>query len=69
MADEEGTAEPQYTACVNGDNQYSIWPVDRDMPIGWTAIGDPGTEEECRQFLRDTMTDMRPHQFGGQQQF
>ncbi len=69
MTDEEGTVERQYTACVNEDYQYSIWPVDRDMAIGWTAIGDPGTEEECRQYLKETVTDMRPHQFGDHQQF
>lgn len=69
MADEEGSVEPQYTACVNGDDQYSIWRVDRDMPIGWTAIGDPGTEEECRQFLKETASGVRPQQFGDHQQF
>ena len=49
-----------FTAVVNHEEQYSIWPVDRDMPLGWTAVGSPGTKDECLDYIEQVWTDMRP---------
>ncbi len=38
MFDNENT---QYLVVVNGEEQYSIWPAGRDLPDGWTSVGDP----------------------------
>ncbi|QMU79700.1 MbtH family NRPS accessory protein [Streptacidiphilus sp. PB12-B1b] len=55
--DEDQTA---YTVVVNDEEQYSIWPADRDTPLGWRPAGKTGTKEECTAYIRDVWTDMRP---------
>lgn len=45
---------------VNDEEQYSIWPVDRDNPAGWRDAGKTGTKVECLAWIEVTWTDMRP---------
>lgn len=49
-----------YTAVVNHEEQYSIWPADRELPLGWTAVGTPGRKEEVLAWIEEVWTDMRP---------
>lgn len=49
-----------YQAVVNIEGQYSIWPVDREMPIGWSDAGKSGTRADCLQFIDEVWTDMTP---------
>ena len=37
----------QHVVVVNDEEQYSIWPADRELPAGWRRDGFTGTEEEC----------------------
>jgi len=50
----------EYFVVVNDEEQYSIWPTFREVPAGWTAIGDPRPRQECLDFIERTWTDMRP---------
>ncbi|GAB3147777.1 MbtH family NRPS accessory protein [Micromonospora sonneratiae] len=45
---------------VNDEEQYSIWPVDRDVPPGWTAAGFQGVKGDCLAYIDQVWTDMRP---------
>lgn len=45
---------------VNHEEQYSIWPADRDNPPGWDDVGVVGTKAKCLDHIRDVWTDMRP---------
>ena len=45
---------------VNDEEQYSIWPAERELPAGWRSDGFSGTEEECLAYIDETWTDMRP---------
>jgi MbtH protein len=45
---------------VNDEEQYSIWPVDRDLPGGWHTDGTSGTREDCLSHIEEVWTDMRP---------
>jgi MbtH protein len=45
---------------VNDEEQYSIWPAERDLPAGWRQDGFTGTEDECLAYIDETWTDMRP---------
>jgi len=45
---------------INGEEQYSIWPVQRDVPNGWRKVGITGTKDECLEYIESTWTDMRP---------
>ncbi|WP_327432449.1 MbtH family protein [Streptomyces sp. NBC_01236] len=49
-----------YTVVVNDEEQYSIWPVDRDIPAGWRERGLRGSKEECLAHIQEIWTDMRP---------
>lgn len=45
---------------VNDEEQYSLWPLDRENPAGWRDAGKSGTKAECLEFVRQVWTDMRP---------
>lgn len=49
-----------YNVVVNGEEQYSIWPTYRDLPLGWQAVGVSGTKAECLAHIKEVWTDMRP---------
>ena len=49
-----------YKVVVNHEEQYSIWPTDRDAPAGWRAEGTSGTRAECLAHIKNVWTDMRP---------
>jgi MbtH protein len=50
----------QYRVVVNHEEQYSIWPSDREIPTGWKDAGKVGTKQECLDFVKQVWTDMRP---------
>ena len=56
--DEEDTTT--YKVVVNGEEQYSIWPADRELPLGWNEAGKSGTKKECLDYIKEVWTDMRP---------
>jgi len=45
---------------VNREEQYSIWPADRENPLGWSDAGKTGTKSECLAYIEEVWTDMRP---------
>lgn len=49
-----------YKAVVNHEEQYSIWPADRENPLGWRDAGTTGTKTECLEYIKEVWTDMRP---------
>jgi len=49
-----------YKVVVNHEEQYSIWPADRDIPIGWREEGTSGRKPECLEHIKTVWTDMRP---------
>jgi len=49
-----------YNVVVNHEEQYSIWPVDREIPLGWRAVGKSGPKAECLEYIKEVWTDMRP---------
>jgi MbtH protein len=44
----------------NSEEQYSIWPSEKAMPLGWVKAGKQGSREDCLDYIRDVWTDMRP---------
>jgi MbtH protein len=49
-----------YTVVVNDEEQYSIWPADREIPLGWREVGKQGPKAECLEYIKEVWTDMRP---------
>ncbi|MBB4637656.1 MbtH family protein [Longimicrobium terrae] len=60
MSNEEREDTTVYTAVMNHEEQYSIWPADRELPAGWTAVGTPGQKAEVLAWIEQVWTDMRP---------
>jgi MbtH protein len=51
---------PRYQVVVNEEEQYSIWPEEKQPPAGWRAGGAAGTKSECLDYIESVWTDMRP---------
>ncbi|MCX4386332.1 MbtH family NRPS accessory protein [Micromonospora peucetia] len=49
-----------YAVVVNHEEQYSVWPVDREVPDGWREVGVTGRVRECLDHIEKVWVDMRP---------
>ena len=49
-----------YKVVVNHEEQYSLWPADRENPLGWREVGQSGAKTECLAYIKKMWTDMRP---------
>jgi MbtH protein len=49
-----------YKVVVNHEEQYSIWPVDKENALGWRDAGKSGTQKECLAHIEEVWKDMRP---------
>lgn len=57
---EEREDKTIYKVVVNHEEQYSIWPADRENPLGWNDTKKTGTKDECTAYIKEVWTDMRP---------
>jgi MbtH protein len=53
-------APPHYRVVSNHDGHYSLWPLDRDLPPGWSPEGTSGPREQCLARIKEIWTDLRP---------
>jgi uncharacterized protein YbdZ (MbtH family) len=60
MAWDEENDSTVYKVVVNHEEQYSIWPADRENPLGWRDVGKSGPKAECLAYIGAVWTDMRP---------
>ena len=49
-----------YKVVVNHEEQYSIWPLECENPLGWKDAGKNGLKQECLDYIKEVWTDMRP---------
>lgn len=49
-----------YKVVVNQQEQYSIWPADRENARGWNDAGKKGTKQECLDYIKRAGEDARP---------
>ncbi len=62
----------RYKVVINHEEQYSIWPADREDPAGWRSVPPPevegfadlpgpvGSKAEVTRYIEEVWTDMRP---------
>ncbi|MFI9319399.1 MbtH family protein [Kitasatospora aureofaciens] len=50
----------RHLVVLNDEEQYSVWPAERDVPDGWRVEGFEGTRQECLDHVSLVWTDMRP---------
>jgi uncharacterized protein YbdZ (MbtH family) len=49
-----------YRVVKNHEEQYSIWPLGKDLPLGWVDAGFDGGKQSCLDHIETVWTDMRP---------
>lgn len=49
-----------YKVVINHEEQYSIWPAEKENALGWKDAGKQGTKAECLAYIDAVWTDMRP---------
>ncbi len=60
MYEDEEEDKTIYDVVVNHEEQYSIWPTGREIPLGWKTVGKSGLKPECLAHIKEVWTDMRP---------
>jgi MbtH protein len=60
VRDDEQDDRTIYKVVLNHEEQYSIWPVERENAPGWHDAGQTGTKAECLAYIERVWTDMRP---------
>jgi len=49
-----------YKVVMNHEEQYSIWPAERENALGWKDVGKVGPKADCLAYIKEVWTDMRP---------
>ncbi|HNQ89128.1 MAG TPA: MbtH family protein [Verrucomicrobiota bacterium] len=49
-----------YRVVCNHEEQYSLWPADQPLPLGWVDAGKTGPKDDCLSFIKAVWKDMRP---------
>ena len=52
--------QERYMVVVNDEEQYSIWPAHKSIPLGWREAGMIADKAACLQHIDAIWTDMRP---------
>jgi len=60
MAYDADNDEVAYEVVMNHEEQYSIWPADREIPQGWRKAGKQAKKSDCLEYINSVWTDMRP---------
>jgi len=60
MNNDEREDKTIYKVVVNHEEQYSIWPAQREHPLGRNDAGKSGIKEESLAYIKKVWTDMRP---------
>lgn len=50
----------KYNVVINHEEQYSIWPMDREVPMGWDVVVSDKTKQDALDYIEEVWTDMRP---------
>ena len=49
-----------YKVVMNHEEQYSIWPADRENALGWNDAGKTGAKADCLAYIEEVWKVMRP---------
>jgi MbtH protein len=53
--------EIDYQILLNAEGQHSLWPIFREIPAGWSAVGPTGRRQNCLNWIDANWIDMRPN--------
>jgi MbtH protein len=49
-----------FDVVINAEEQYSIWPSERELPAGWKLAGFSGLKSDCLAYIGSVWTDITP---------
>jgi MbtH protein len=49
-----------FKVIINDEEQYSIWPEQKETLAGWFDVGFTGSKTDVSKYIDDHWTDMRP---------
>ncbi len=52
--------EALFAVVANQEEQYSLWPAQRELPAGWRLMGKSGTKSECLAYVDAVWTEALP---------
>jgi MbtH protein len=50
----------RYKVVINHEEQYSIWPADRENALGWNDVGRVGSKDDCIDHIEQVWTNLSP---------
>lgn len=59
MSRDEREDNTIYKVVMNHEEEYSIWPADRENALGWNDAGKTGTRAECLAYISEVWMDRR----------
>ncbi|MGY2051375.1 MbtH family protein [Methylobacterium sp. JK268] len=54
------TNETLWCVVEDREGRHSVWPREREIPVGWTATGYVGPREACLAHIDAVWTDLAP---------
>ena len=54
------TDDEIWNVVIDRDNRHSVWPADREPPLGWAVTGFSGRREACVAHIEQVWTDPLP---------
>lgn len=60
MQTTESIDNEEFDVVINDEQQYSIWPCNKEVPAGWKKVGVTGLRVHCLEHISSIWTDMRP---------
>ena len=60
MTDGERPDTTIYQVVVNHEEQYSFFPADKKLPLGWSAVGKKGTKAEVLAYIEQVWEESSP---------
>ncbi|WP_310620086.1 MbtH family protein [Flexibacterium corallicola] len=52
--------EFEYIVLINDEEQHSLWPSFKEIPLGWKQVGPTGTKAECLEYVEEAWPDITP---------
>jgi len=52
--------DAEYWVVINHEEQYSIWPIEVELPENWRKTDFSGNLYPCVKYIKKVWTDMRP---------
>jgi MbtH protein len=52
--------EDGFICLVNIEGQYSLWPLNKEIPYGWKKESMTGSKQDCLKYINQHWTDMKP---------